>query len=132
MSMNLGDWNKPVPDPHPEIDAQTGLPEGWTTSTQDIQLTDEGFIQINSQQTALTISLGYVIDEDGDRAGIDMSQPALIIAGGNELMIEAIRHKMPSILRKIADTIADGTVNKVTEATVDIQRDTGTNQQAEE
>jgi hypothetical protein len=133
MNLNLGDWNKPVPERHHDINEETGLPEGWTKSEQDIELTEDGFIQINSQHTALTISLGYVIDEDGDRAGIDMSQPALIIAAGNELMIEAVRQQIPRILRKIADQIAEGETRKMAEGTVRIERqDPGTNQQAEE
>lgn len=133
MSMNLGDWNKPVVEhKHPEIDPATGLPEGWTRTEQDIRIDEGGDIRIDSANTAVVISLSYLLDEDGDRAGVDMSQPGLIL-GGDELGIAQIRAQLPRMLMTVARSIAEGETRKIGEATFKIdRRDTGTNQQAEE
>jgi hypothetical protein len=130
--LNFGDWNKPVPD-RPDIDRKTGLPEGWTRSRQDIQLKEDGFIQINAANTAVTISLAYVLDEDGDRAGIDFGEPAVVVAAQNDLNVQAVMSALPQILGTLAKTIGDSETRRIDETAVEIRRaDPGTNQQAQE
>jgi hypothetical protein len=128
--MNLGDWNKPVRET--KMDPETGLPEGWSKSSQEMTANEDGFITVNSEKTGILIGLGHIYNEDGDRAGLDLSEPELVISAGSPEAFEYIRIKLPDMLRTLAHNLEQNTV--ISETVVELRHkdDPGTNQQAEE
>lgn len=128
--MNLSDWNNP--EPEPVIDPDTGLPEGWSKSDQEITTDGAGFIQINSRGTGIVIALGYVLDDAGDRAGINLSEPQLVIAGVSDAHMEYLKLRLPDMLRTMAENLDNSTTHEISSTVVDAAPEPGTNQQAEE
>jgi hypothetical protein len=128
--MNLGDWNRRVEEP--KIDPETGLPEGWTKSEQEMDADENGFVRVNSEKTAILLGIGHIYNEDGDRAGLDLSEPQLVISAQSPEAFEYIRIKLPDLLRTIANNLEHGTVAAETVVEVKPKGEPGTNQQAEE
>lgn len=96
-----------------------GLPEGWTTTDPEIRTMiadSDSLITLNGADAGFVLALGYVVDENGKRRGLDMSGPTVLMAvpgGDPDPHGSTSPQAIAQLLRGIALAVEkDGTATK--------------------